>query len=354
MNQKKRLIIVSPGQFGLNTDYVKYCQYLNSLYDISVLTIDEGRPKTSVAGVSVTYCPYLGSFRRLGYGVFLATVFFYLLLHPGIVMVTGGRSCGIYKRLMPWRKMIVNLRTVSIQNDEKSRKEENERLRRQTEPYDKIIMISEGGARQIGLMPGKTSIVSLGADMISTSDKHFESLDLLYVGTLHNRNIRTTLDGLKLFLDRHPDRCGIRYDIVGDGDEFELLKSRISEYGLENLVTLHGRKPYAELAPFMDRCNVGVSFVPMTPGYEYQPPTKTFEYCMSGMVCIATGTAANRQVVNARNGILIDDNAEAFAEGLARIYDNRNSYDSQVIRDTMRPYTWEKIIREQLLPVLQG
>ena len=74
---------------------------------------------------------------------------------------------------------------------------------------------------------------------------------------------------------------------------------------LENVCTTHGRIDYYKLKPFFDKCNVGVSYIPIRDYYQYQPPTKTFEYGLSGLVTIATETKSNQEVINNCNGILI-------------------------------------------------
>lgn len=38
-------------------------------------------------------------------------------------------------------------------------------------------------------------------------------------------------------------------------------------------------------------------YVPITDYYEYQPPTKTFEYVLSGLLCLATATSSNKEVI---------------------------------------------------------
>ena len=63
----------------------------------------------------------------------------------------------------------------------------------------------------------------------------------------------------------------------------------------------------------------------MTKFYDIQTPTKTFEYIISGLFCIATNTTANKNLINKDNGILCDDNATSFSNALMKLYKFRGS-----------------------------
>tara|TARA_R110002051_G_C8558213_1_gene473763 strand:- start:164 stop:796 length:633 start_codon:yes stop_codon:yes gene_type:complete len=192
----------------------------------------------------------------------------------------------------------------------------------------------------------KVFILPLGSDILSTTNKLFNDLNLFYIGTLDGRNIHQTIYGLKLFLDRNNySAINLNYNIVGYGTEVieNLIKKAIKDTGLQKKVVFHGRKTHEEAKYFFDYCNVGVSYVPMTEYYDCQPPTKTFEYIKAGMVCIATETQENKKIVNADNGFLCKDTAEDFCNALAEIARNFNKWDSNTIRKTLVDYNWENI-----------
>jgi glycosyltransferase involved in cell wall biosynthesis len=128
---------------------------------------------------------------------------------------------------------------------------------------------------------------------------------------------------------------------------------RIREAGLEDVIRLPGYVPHEQLRPFLEQCNLGVSYVPITTYFDHQPPTKTFEYLLAGIPVIATGTAANRQVVNETNGILVSDNPDAFYQGLCEFLDRRAAYDADSIRRGLLSYSWENIMLHNALPRLE-
>ena len=349
----KRLIIINPQQLGVNTDYVMYLKYLKPHYDeIKFITVNQGYIKVNVDSINISYVPYC-KIVLFSYILFLLFSIFYILCHSGVVMSSNFKGCRYIKMLFPFRKMVVNIRTVSVSANPIYESAHNLRIKNDVLNYDRIVMISEGGAKQLKLPLNKTFIVSLGADVISNKVKSYiDTINLLYVGTLTGRNILQTVIGIKMFLDHANDSFSLTYDIVGDGDEYDQISKYIIENNLSEVVSLHGFVPYDSLSYYFDRCNIGVSFVPIKNCYMYQPPTKTYEYINSGLFCIATDTYANRMVINKNNGCLIQDNAEAFMNAIISFCEKRYSISDQRIRYSGEKYVWKNIVENQLLPVL--
>ena len=129
-NKRNRIIIVSPRQFGYQTDYLKYCEYLKNSNEVVFFTLDQGEKKISSNGVCVKYSKISSRFKLLGEICFILKVVIYIMTHRGDVMIAYGSHCSIYKRLLPWRKMVVNFRTLSVAYYPEKRKKENERFRK--------------------------------------------------------------------------------------------------------------------------------------------------------------------------------------------------------------------------------
>lgn len=346
------LIIINPQQFGLNTDYVMYAKYLSLHYTkVSYLTIDQGRERVFVPSVRFYYIP-LFKFKQLSYAIFYIYVVLFLFTHKGAVMTSNFNGCRWLKFIFYYRKMCVNIRTVSVDNDPCKAREQNKRILKDVVLFDKIIMISKGGAEQLHLPLEKTSIVSLGADILSSEIKIFDFPRLLYVGTLTGRNILQTVQGFHQFIKQNNFALCPTYDIIGEGEEFNDIKHYITINKLFDFVKLHGFIPYDKLSTIIDKCNIGVSYVPITDGFMYQPPTKMFEYINSGLFCIATATQAQKDVISVNNGLVINDTPEDFCLALSTFMQIRNTLDDNEIRKSGLPYLWKNIIDQQLLPAL--
>jgi len=216
-------------------------------------------------------------------------------------------------------------------------------------------VISSNLAKRLGLLGPKVHILPLGADVISPTDKEFDTLRLIYVGTLHNRRIDDTIIGFHRFFLEFHDRIQCTYKIIGSGyrGEEEDLRRLVRRLDLQSVVEVLGRIPHEELRPYFDASNVGIAYIPITKMYDVQPPTKTFEYLLSGMAIIATSTTENMRLVNMKNGVLVEDNAESFCAGLKQIYERRKGFDSSSIRDEGRPYMWKTIVENNLHPYLE-
>ncbi|MBE6308887.1 MAG: glycosyltransferase family 4 protein [Bacteroidales bacterium] len=349
----KKLLIISRGQFGYHTDIFKWCEYLRDDYDIEAITFD-GRPKVSMDGIKVHYVSDSGNrtIRGLRY---VLTCLWHILFFKGTILVCYFKECRILKWCFPWRNMILDIRTLNVNSNAEIRKKEDCLIKKATELYDFITIISEGTRDKISIPKEKSAILPLGADEASTTNKSFETIRMLYVGTLFNRDIHKTIKGLNIALKKN-STLKIHYDIIGNspGNELEELKELVKKLDLEKYVKLHGYIQHSQLNKFFDKCNIGVSFVPKTEYYEHQPVTKTFEYILSGLFTIATSTYCNRDVITDNNGILIDDTPESFSESIEYIALNTSNLNSDIIRNSLLEYKWENVVNKHLKPILKN
>lgn len=116
---------------------------------------------------------------------------------------------------------------------------------------------------------------------------------------------------------------------------------------------MHGYLTHDEAQKFFDECNVGVCFVPVTDYYQYQPPTKLYEYLLSGMVAISTNTISNEEVMNENNGVVVKDNAKAVCDGLKQLSLRLAEYNSVEIVSQSQKYHWAEIVKQNLLTLVK-
>lgn len=345
------MLIIDKNPYGILVDTYKYCQYLQNQYDITYVCIDYGYPKLDSGRVKVKYTLYTRNklFRGI---VFTIMSLYYVLISNGFIYISYYPGCGLLKKIVFWKKMHIDVRTLSVASDPIERERWNNSLRDTIRKFDTISCISEGVKKLLYISGNKkVYVIPLGADVISSCPKSFEKLNLLYVGTLNNRRIIDTVIGFHDFLKKHKDEDP-HYIIIGDGEEFEMIKQYVIKYNLESKIELKGKIPYTELKPYFDCCNVGVSYVPITDYYQYQPPTKTFEYIMSGLYCMATSTFENSRVITPINGVLFEDSSIAFCNALDNIYLNRHLFDSGKIKKTLTGYLWHEIVTNYFVPLL--
>lgn len=348
----KKILIIDKHHFGTLTDSYKWCEYLRNDYNITMLCFDTGKEKVQMEGIHFKYVNYSGNFAVRGIR-FLLIAIWYALFFNGKIMVVYFEKCQWLKLMLPFKKMIVDIRTLSVATKAAQREKYDTQLRNACRHFDMITAISEGVKKKINLPNKCIEILPLGSDVISKQPKDYSTLKLLYVGTFAGRDLHKTIEGLALFCKEYPD-INISYDIIGSGfnNEFEEYKTLAATLNVAEKITFHGRLPYNQLKPFFDKCNIGVSFVPMTDYYDAQPPTKTFEYILSGFYTIATATSSNKELITTENGMLIHDSATEFANALSRIWKIHTKLNEQRIRQSLETYSWKNIVNNILKPIL--
>jgi glycosyltransferase involved in cell wall biosynthesis len=274
-----------------------------------------------------------------------------------LLIVTYFNFCFLLPVICKSKKTILDIRTGSLKENNVLRFIDNYIVLIQSFFFGKIIILSESLRKKLHISAKKSNIVPLGSEIFFIGDHLFNTFNLIYVGTLDDRYISKTIEGLQLFMQNFESTSiKISYTIIGFGSDNEISKiqTSISDNKLTEIVKYEGRKNYNEMIPYFEKSNIGVVFVPQTPWYDCQPVTKLFEYMLSGMPVIATNTYENRLIVNDSNGVLINDTPEDFCNGLKKIYQQRNSYNSAQIRKSVENYTWEKIVNGNLKPYLLG
>ena len=349
-----KIFFLNQLQFGYHIDTYYYCKYLKTDFNIVYVCWDHGLPKIEMPGVQVAYVSRKGSVsvRTIR---FLHTALCRIKDKQTIVFIKYFKGMSLTLRLLrPRNPMVLDIRTGSVKKNPRGRIFFDARLKFETRFFKHVTVISQSLAKKLGIAH-KAHILPLGADIISSTDKSFDSLHLLYVGTLFNRNIHITVQGFKKFYDEFKGRLPLSYTIIGDGpgNETEELKTLASELDLSGVVKILGRVPHPELSPYFDTCNIGVSYVPLTDYFDCQPVTKTFEYLLSGMPVIATNTSENRKVINDGNGVLIKDSSDAFYSGLEAIFGHRGMFKGSEIRNKAVRHSWKNIVQDNLRPYLK-
>lgn len=346
----KKILFIDNNQFGYLIDTYSYCLYLKDKYNITYLCFKKKEKCIDLDNINIIYVSYKGNKVVRGCRFFLYAIF-NMIFFKGFIFVVYFPGFEILKKILPWKKMHLDIRTLSVNKDKKERIKHDNRLRYAVKIYDSVSAISRGVISELGCSK-KIDLLPLGADIISSSNKSFDSIRLLYIGTLNGRDIIKTVIGFESFIKKHMD-LDVHYDIVGYGKkEYDEIKNYIDFHHLNNYITLHGYVLHNQLYPFFENNNIGVSFIPMTEYYDLQPPTKTFEYILSGLYTIATRTQANQEVINENNGCIINDTPEDFTEALNQIIERKKKLNSEIIRNSLTNYSWKNIIKNYLIPII--
>jgi glycosyltransferase involved in cell wall biosynthesis len=352
---KPSLLFINGAQFGYSSGHYFYCKYLTDSFRIYYICFDRGLSTLSLDGTNVIYVSFLGGKFSRSLRFLKECIKLSFIVRPDILFVTYFNVCFLSALFCRSKKRVLDIRTGNLRKNKFLRGIGNSGILLQSLFFDRVIILSDNLRKKLYIPVKKCKIVPLGSEIHFAGDHIFDNLNLLYVGALDDRHIDETIEGLYMFLKYYKeDFIELHYTIIGFGTENEILKitNCISECKLSEIVKFVGRKTNEELIPYFENSNVGIVYVPKTPWYDCQPVTKLFEYMLSGMPVIATGTYENKLIVNEVNGVIINDSAEDFYNGLTDIYNRRNAYNSSKIRRYVESYSWVNIVNTNLKPFL--
>ncbi|OQB30075.1 MAG: Glycosyl transferases group 1 [Bacteroidetes bacterium ADurb.Bin174] len=355
--QKKSLLIVNHNQFGHAAGIHHYCKYLKNDFEIDFLCFDRGLTKINESGINVIYhMPDENRAQR-----HLSFIFHAIIMSRqkdyNTVFCVYFRWVYLLGLFCEAREKILAIHTGSLNDNRFQRFLYNRMTLFSCLFFDKVISLSYSLANLLKLPQNKRAIVPLGANVLDDTIKQYDKMHLLYIGTLHKRQIEKTIEGFSRFHAMHGGKVSLRYDIIGFShieDDVDKIKDAIKKNNLSEIIKFHGRKHHQELKQYIKNATIGVCFVPQTPYYDVQPSTKIFEYALSGLITIATDTGENRKYINDVNGVICQDNENSFCAALEKVYESLGKYDDSKIRQSLSEYHWGKIVKNILLPILRN
>ena len=220
---------------------------------------------------------------------------------------------------------------------------------------DCIVMQTEG---QIKLLPENSgwknckviaNPVSDAALAVSAHDYERPFTRIIMAGRLDDqKDYPIAIDAMKAAHEKHPD---LRLDIYGDGDDRSLIEKKISDAGLQNVVSLKGWTQ--DILSEYEKSDLFV----MSSKYEGMP-NSLMEAMACGLVCVSTDceTGPSDLITDGENGFLVPvSDSTALAERIMQIAEmskEKRSVIGTAAKDVMaRDFSSEKIGRnwEELL-----
>jgi len=209
-------------------------------------------------------------------------------------------------------------------------------------------------------------IAPSGADLLSskrtTEDRSLLSkycleekdIILVYSGNVSSRRKLSNL--ILAFWKAHMIVENLRLMILGEGDDLNHLKSLADDLSISDKVLFLGYVDYAEVPKFLSIADIAVSYVPIVPSYDAQPPVKTVEYLACSLPVIATSTKGNKRfIVHEWNGLLTDDDSSSLSKAIVRLSQEQNLREklSQNAKSSVKDYDWRTIVNRRILPAYQ-
>lgn len=342
---KKRIIIASNFQFGYLTDDLRMCEELSKKgYEIFFISYDQEFPLyNSYKNQTNIHIKKINKFSRIIYIIKLIKLV--QKKNPDLIFIRYFTGCGFLRFFKFAKKIILDIRTGAVTENEKFNNNYNHKLKRQCSYFNRITVIDKNLADDLGI--SQSYVLPLGSKkMVNEYTKPLNQFNLLYVGTFEGRNIPKLINGYYKFYTRNKTRGKeINLSIVGysiDKKYEEEIKAIVNELPDCN-IKLFGKINNDDLGEIMKDIHVGISYIPIEDRFQYQPPTKTYEYIVNGLVCLATSTEANKKVINNENGLLVGDTIEEISQGIEYLYNNIDKYSYSEIANNSSNYSWENI-----------
>lgn len=332
-----------------------YTKYLDkNIFLAHYFCFDSGLTKILLEDVHVKYC-YYSRYRMYSYLKFFISSWKYIHQEKfDVVFHIKGKFSLIIRLLNISQSMVFDIRTGNLSENSGKRRLKNFFILLNSLLYKNVTIVSESLRKEINLNIQKVLVLPLGGEKMNLPAKTFDSINLLYIGSLNKRNIHHTILGLAEYIKNDSIKNEIVYDIIGFGNSESLkeLNWAIEKTGLSDVVKFHGRKKITELLPFIEKSNCGIVYVPQADYYQCQPPTKLFEYLLAGIPVIATDTFENRINLFEGCGIITQDNIASFSKSLSQFIQNKKDYYSQNIKNKYVKSEWKNIVKDVLEPYL--
>lgn len=263
-------------------------------------------------------------------------------------------------------KWLLDIRSGNLKNDFR-RPLANFITRLESKFFDKVAVIHEELGKNIfGNIYNKTNkypVFPIGVDLsrfkkeIKIQKRYklqfaLNNYLICYVGHLYaerklDRLIKAIYISKKYF-------STLKLLFIGDGEDKNRLKMIAQKLGLGKHIIFVGFIKYEEIPEYLNISDIAISYVPITIGYDVQPPFKTIEYLACGLPVIATNTKGNRFFIkNGENGLLVGDDPESISEAIVSIVKNPKLRAKMIknARKSVESYNWQNIIEDKILPV---
>lgn len=162
------------------------------------------------------------------------------------------------------------------------------------------------------------------------------TLHLLFVGRLSKqKNIGALFGAL------HETKRRVQLDIIGEGEERDLVKKLIKTHGLTN-VTLRGRLDRTKVMKFYETCDALI----MPSLYEAQPLV-LLEAMAAGIPIIGTNVIGVEDHIK-RIGIVVEPTAKGLASGIEQFYSHYGDLPHMVRRgrDKAGSLRWSNMLKK--------
>lgn len=139
----------------------------------------------------------------------------------------------------------------------------------------------------------------------------------------------------------------VQWHIIGDGEDFNNLKTMVNEYDLQNVINLLGSK----VNPLPYVSSADIYFLPSR--YEGKPMAVTEAQILGVPVFVTSYASASEQIRNGIDGIIFENSEEGIYQGLRNIFENK--YDIIKMKNEVQLKDYSNIyVMNQIHSIMEG
>lgn len=145
------------------------------------------------------------------------------------------------------------------------------------------------------------------------------TIKIVYVGSVSkDRGRDVILGAAKILAKKNMD---FQIHIVGAAvEELEFCNEYIRANNLNGNVLVEGRVPGGAIPDIVGNADLGLCIWDDKPWWRFNPPTKLFEYLVSGIPVLASNIATHTEYISdGENGIIFDYDSNSLAEAVKKI-----------------------------------
>jgi len=198
----------------------------------------------------------------------------------------------------------------------------------------------------------KLRLIPIGVDesvfTYGRNTKQSDSTRIIYVGRIHKtKGIDILLHALRKLVDQKPE---IQLVMVGGSLglrdyrlQEEEMRQLAEKLGLGGNISYVGMKPPAEVAHYIRE-----SALLVLPSRRESFGAVLIEAMATGIPVVATKCGGPEDFVTDETGILVPkEDADALANGIEHVLDNRNNYDPEKLHAyAVNNYSWDKVANQ--------
>jgi glycosyltransferase involved in cell wall biosynthesis len=170
-------------------------------------------------------------------------------------------------------------------------------------------------------------------------------LRLIYVGTVSvQRGRDVMLDAMAILAKEHAE---VHLTIIGANEEQLIFcEQRIQHLKIKDYVTVLGRISGEQVPNYLQQADFGICLWEKSPWYEFNPPTKLFEYLTAGLPVLASNIRTHtRYIQDWNNGLIFEYDKTSLAKAISSLYQHRNRIQSLKHNANAAglQYSWNKL-----------